>query len=124
MVKDPSHTCEHSASRPWLLALTFVALTAAPQFASPLFAGDNPEWKSAKIIVEEKCKSCHGFDGLAEEESWPNLNCQNRGYLYSRMMHLRSEKGHEVDDSLKGLNLSEIGKLADYYASQPCKTRF
>jgi cytochrome c553 len=124
MVKDFSHTGKHGVSNPWLLALTFVALTAAPQFVPTLLAEDNPEWEAAREIVEQKCKSCHGFDGLAEEESWPNLNCQNRGYLYSRMMHLRSEKGHEVDDSLKGLNLSEIGKLADYYASQPCKTRF
>lgn len=115
---------KYRANSPGLFAPILLFLAVSFAFVPFSHADEDLERAEAKAIIGDKCKSCHGFDGLAEEESWPNLNCQNRGYLYSRMLHLRSSKGHEIDDSLKGLDLSEIGKLADYYASQPCKKRY
>lgn len=75
----------------------------------------------SKEIIHNHCKSCHGEDGIAKVESWPNLACQNRGYLSSRMMHLQLNDEHSVDDTIKDLSFSEIDYIAHYYAEQPCK---
>ena len=78
-----------------------------------------PAWE----IVTNECKSCHGLDGRAASDSWPNLNCQNRGYLYSRLLHLREGNDHHIDNSVTKLTVQQISAIADYYASQPCKKR-
>lgn len=80
---------------------------------------ENPAAK----IIRSNCKSCHGEDGVAKVESWPNLSCQNRGYLYSRLLHLQSNDEHSVDDGIKQLSFSDIDYISHYYAEQPCRAR-
>jgi cytochrome c553 len=90
-------------------------------------------WSNATVAVEQQnpaakiirsnCKSCHGEDGIAKVESWPNLSCQNRGYLYSRLLHLQNNDEHAVDDGIKQLSISDIDYISHYYAEQPCTPR-
>ncbi len=70
--------------------------------------------------LRENCAGCHGIDGKAKVESWPNLACQNRGYLYSRLLFLRREKDHDIDERVKGLSLSDIDDISRYYSELKC----
>lgn len=71
-------------------------------------------------IIQNNCRGCHGPDGKAKVESWPNLNCQNRGYLYSRLMNLKGDSDHDIDDKVKSLTITETDEISRYYSEQPC----
>ena len=71
-------------------------------------------------IIQDNCRGCHGADGNAKVESWPNLNCQNRGYLYSRLMNLKRDNDHDIDDKVKSLSITEIDEISRYYSEQKC----
>jgi len=74
----------------------------------------------AEKIVENSCHSCHGYDGKAKVEYWPNIGCQNRGYLYTKLIEFRRSDEHAIDKRIKNLTTSEIAQLANYYAEQGC----
>lgn len=94
------------------IAILLLALPLLPSAADP------PE--AVEPVIRETCKSCHGYDGVAGSESWPNLCSQNRGYLYSRLMHFKSSADHAIDKTVRGLTMEQIGHIADYYGSMPC----
>jgi len=75
---------------------------------------------ASEPIINKNCKTCHGLDGIAKTESWPHLACQNRGYLYIRMLALRHSNDHSIDDRIKSLSLKEIDAISQYYAEQKC----
>lgn len=74
----------------------------------------------AEKIIENNCRSCHGVEGKAKVESWPNLVCQNRGYLYDRMLAFRHNNEHDIDKTIKSLSLSQIDEISRYYAELKC----
>ncbi|MFT6791120.1 MAG: cytochrome c553 [Cellvibrionaceae bacterium] len=74
----------------------------------------------AEKRIENNCRSCHGVDGKAEAESWPNLICQNRGYLYNRMITLKHNNEHDIDKTIKDLSLMEIDAISRYYSKLEC----
>ena len=72
------------------------------------------------LLIAAKCSGCHGNDGVAQAESWPNLACQKRGYLYSRLLHLKTSKDHHIDKSVTELGMAQIAEIAEYYSALPC----
>lgn len=74
----------------------------------------------AEEIIRNNCKQCHGTNGRAKVESWPNIGCQNRGYLYSRLMRFQRNNDHDIDDRVKSLSIIEVGEISRYYAEQKC----
>jgi len=98
-----------------------LCLLLIPILTSILVAGY--VYADSEEIIQINCRSCHGIDGRAEEENWPNLNCQNRGYLYRRLMHLRREEDHNIDEQVKTLSITEIVEISRYYAEQKCYRR-
>ncbi|GAB5450970.1 MAG: hypothetical protein Hals2KO_12980 [Halioglobus sp.] len=96
-----------------IIAAMLFLLLAAPKSLSDQAA-------DAEKLALESCSSCHGLHGFTKVESWPHLNCQNRGYLYSRLLAFRQDPDHDIDKSVKDLSMTEINILSDYYASQKC----
>jgi cytochrome c553 len=99
-----------------ILALALVKLLLALSPAA-LAAGVETD---ISLLIAAKCSGCHGSDGVAKAESWPNLACQKRGYLYSRLLHLKSSKDHHIDKSVTELGMAQIAQIAEYYSSLPC----
>lgn len=93
---------------------------AALLLACPTLASAAEPHPAIEPIIREDCKSCHGYDGVAGSESWPNLCSQNRGYLYSRLMHFKNSTEHAIDGKVRELTMEQIGHIADYYGSKPC----
>ena len=94
-----------------LLVLTPL-LTTTPVISHAFTESEN--------IIQNNCRECHGTDGKAKVESWPNLNCQNRGYLYSRLMNLKRDSDHDIDDKVKSLSITEMDAISRYYSEQKC----
>ena len=78
---------------------------------------------SAETIIQNNCRTCHGVDGQATVESWPNLACQNRGYLYSRLIKLQSSSDHNIDEKIKELSMTEVDENSRYYSELKCPNR-
>lgn len=71
----------------------------------------------------KNCEQCHGVDGKAAIESWPNLACQNRGYLYARLLRLQNENDHDIDKRIKDLSIGEIDDISQHYSEIKCSER-
>ncbi|MCW8834945.1 MAG: c-type cytochrome [Rhodospirillales bacterium] len=80
-----------------------------------------------------RCESCHGVSGQSDNDNIPNLAGQNRTYLFNQITSFqRSVRGAEPQPGVHRLhpvmgrqavllNEDEMAKLADYYASLPCR---
>ena len=78
---------------------------------------DLPE---GSVLVQEKgCVACHGMDGRATAESYPNLNGQWERYLRLQLRAYRSgERDNVVMNGLAAtLTDEEIVALAEFYGS-------
>lgn len=95
-----------------IAGLLFLLLAAAKSSSDQV--------NDAEKLAMANCSSCHGLYGFTKVESWPNLNCQNRGYLYSRLLAFRRDSDHDIDKSVRDLSMTEINMLSEYYASQKC----
>ena len=104
----------HNTLRTLLFVLSF-GLVATAQGAG-IMKGDAAAGEGKAVT----CSACHGADGKATVESWPNLNCQNRGYLYSRLMNLKRDSDHDINDKVKSLSITEIDEISRYYSEQKC----
>ncbi|PVY76294.1 cytochrome c553 [Tamilnaduibacter salinus] len=70
------------------------------------------------------CASCHGHNGLAPIERYPNLAGQNRAYLVSALEAYRDgdRQGGQatlMQGPASNLSDEDIADLAAYYASLP-----
>jgi cytochrome c553 len=83
-------------------------------------ATEGHTFTASETIIQNNCRGCHGVDGKATVESWPNLACQNRGYLYSRLINLRHSNDHNIDVKVKILSLLEIDEISRYYSNFKC----
>jgi cytochrome c553 len=64
------------------------------------------------------CMACHGVNGISNNDIWPNLAGQKRGYLVKQIKAFRD--GDRVDmmmaPMVKSLSDTDIDNLADYYS--------
>lgn len=65
------------------------------------------------------CMACHGIAGVSNNDMWPNLAGQKRGYLIKTMKDYRDGKREDVmmTPMSKGLSDQDIEDIAMYYAS-------
>lgn len=65
------------------------------------------------------CMACHGIAGVSNNDMWPNLAGQKRGYLIKTMKDYRDGKREDVmmTPMSKGLSDQDIEDIAIYYAS-------
>lgn len=76
---------------------------------------------STERLIKDNCANCHGLDGQAVVENYPNLACQNYGYLYIRLIKLKQQSDHDIEKEVKSLSLSQINEVAKYFASISCR---
>ncbi|MBL4680306.1 MAG: cytochrome c [Pseudomonadales bacterium] len=64
------------------------------------------------------CMACHGMNGVSNNDIWPNLAGQKKGYLVNQIKAFRD--GGRVDlmmaPMVKSLSDQDIDDLAEYYS--------
>ena len=64
------------------------------------------------------CEACHGAAGISNNDQWPNLAGQKKGYLVAQLNAFRA--GKRIDQMMqpmtKALTDKEIDDLATYYS--------
>lgn len=85
-----------------------------------LAAASSHSLNDAEKIIQTNCSKCHGLYGITKVDTWPNLNCQNRGYLYHRLLKFRSHDDHDIDKAVKELSIADIDFISRYYSSKEC----
>jgi cytochrome c553 len=95
--------------------LNFVIACIFFTLATTSLAGDAVAGK-AKAAT---CASCHGANGISNNDMWPNLAGQKQGYLTSSIKAYRdgSRKNAMMSAMAKGLSDADIANLAAYYSS-------
>ncbi len=93
--------------------LSFVALTSAITF-SPTTAANS---EGAELAWKYHCVTCHGMQGRASSDRYPNINGQNVAYLVSRLRYFRDgvEPGNQMNAQAAPLSDDDITKLAEYF---------
>jgi len=95
----------------FLVACIFSTLATVSLAAEP-----DPAAGKAKSAT---CASCHGKNGISNNDIWPNLAGQKQGYLASSLKAYRdgSRKNAMMSAMAKGLSDKDIANLAAYYSS-------
>src|SRR5262245_36106041 len=67
------------------------------------------------------CAACHGFDGVGNDRSIPNLAGQNREYLMRQLMAFRNGQRQHPTMNFFAVQATreELEKIVDYYAALP-----
>lgn len=101
------------ATRSLLAAL---ALTAA----MPLHAAGDAAAGKAKSSL---CAACHGANGIAAIDTYPNLAGQNEKYLVDAINQYRNggRNNPMMKPMVASLSDDDVANLAAYFASQPGK---
>lgn len=97
---------------------TGITLALALISGSAMAAGDPVAGKSKSVI----CGACHGADGIAAIDGYPNLKGQNAAYIQSSLKAYRTKQrngGLAVVMQAQAMLLSDqdIENLAAYYSS-------
>ncbi len=76
------------------------------------------EADGAALAWKYHCVTCHGQNGIANSDRYPNLAGQNTAYLVSRLRYFRDgiEPGNQMNAQAAPLRDAEIERLADYYS--------
>ena len=81
----------------------------------PAHAGDIDAGRSKSLI----CVSCHGAEGVSDNEAWPNIAGQNEGYLIKQLKDYRAGRRSDPWMSSMAIALTnqDIEDLAAYLGS-------
>jgi cytochrome c553 len=92
-----------------------VSLAALLVFTLNSHAGDAEAGKTTSI----KCQACHGIEGISNNDAWPNLAGQKKGYLVAQLQAYRAgtRKDLMMTPLAKKLSDKQIDDLAAYFAS-------
>ncbi|GLO60187.1 cytochrome c biogenesis protein CcsB [Vibrio sp. MACH09] len=97
---------------------TGLLLATALFSASSMAAGDPVAGKAKSAI----CAACHGADGMALIDGYPNIKGQNSAYIQSSLKAYRSKQRNGglavvMQAQAMLLNDQDIENLAAYYSS-------
>ena len=78
---------------------------------------DNDE--GARLAFKYHCTTCHGQNGIASSDRYPNLAGQSVPYLVARLKYFRDgvERGNQMNGQAAPLSDADIEQLADYFNS-------
>ena len=95
------------------LILGLAALVVTSPFAQA--AGDSTAGRTVMV----KCQSCHGKDGLATNNSAPNIAGQKEDYLVKSLMAYKDgeRKSSMMWANVRNLSDEDIANVAAYYAA-------
>lgn len=97
---------------------TVALMTGALAISADVLAGDAAAGK-AKAGV---CSACHGVNGMAAANMYPNLAGQNKTYLISALKAYKNKQrsggmSAVMQGQAMALSDSDIENLAEYYSS-------
>lgn len=63
------------------------------------------------------CITCHGTQGVSNDQRYPNLAGQNVAYLVSRLRYFRDgvEHGNQMNGQAAPLSDDEITKISEFF---------
>ena len=95
-------------------AITRYLIVLLLAVSMPAFAGDIDAGRSKSLL----CVSCHGAEGVSDNEAWPNIAGQNVGYLIKQIQDYRAGRRNDPWMSPIATELSdqEIDDLATYFS--------
>ena len=95
--------------------LLLLAIFACPTAVAASETADVP---GSDLVWRHHCITCHGLNGVANSDRYPNLKGQNVIYLESRLKYFRAkeEPGNPMNAQASGLTDDEISKLAAYFS--------
>lgn len=101
--------------RPSRFVVVILALTMATGVTGPALAGD----PAAGREKANKCKTCHGLDGIGRLPQVPNLAGESTIYLEKQLKAFRDGTRHNEMMSIVAKDLSDedIADLAAWYES-------
>lgn len=81
-------------------------------------ASDSADVPGSDLVWRHHCITCHGLNGVANSDRYPNLKGQNAIYLEARLKYFRAreEPGNPMNAQAAGLTDDEITKLAAYFS--------
>jgi len=92
-----------------MLVIGILALTSFETALADAAAG------KAKAAI---CMACHGINGVSNNDMWPNLGGQKKGYLVKQIKAFRD--GGRIDlmmaPMVKSLSDTDIDNLSEYYS--------
>ena len=96
-------------------AILFLALAFANTKAVALT--DTSALPEAELAWRYHCTTCHGRNGIATSDRYPNLSGQNALYLEARLKSFRSreEPRNPMNAQAIGLTDDEISRLARFF---------
>lgn len=94
----------------YVISAAVMMLTATGTMAADIEAGK----KKAS-----SCAACHGANGISNNDVWPNLAGQKKGYLVKQLKDFRDGKRNDpmMSPMAKPLSDEDIENLAAYYSS-------
>jgi len=98
--------------------ITTALLTGALALSANVMAGDAAAGK-AKAAV---CGACHGANGMAASDMYPNLAGQNKTYMVNALKAYKSKQRNGgmavvMQGQAAGLSDADMDNLATYYNS-------
>ncbi len=99
-------------SRPHLAAAMVLMACAGTSVS----AGAEEE-DGARLAFKYHCTTCHGQNGVASSDRYPNLAGQPVPYLVSRLNYFRDgvERGNQMNAQAAPLSDEDIEKLAAFF---------
>jgi cytochrome c553 len=75
--------------------------------------------EGARLAFKYHCTTCHGQNGIASSDRYPNLAGQSVPYLVARLKYFRdgTERGNQMNGQAAPLSDDDIEKLAAYFNS-------
>ena len=92
--------------------------------AGMLFAGHAlAAGPTAAALVNDRCSTCHGLEGIATSPIFPSLAAQNQDYLVKQMKDFKSKRraSEIMAPQVADLSDESIAALATYFSSKSAK---
>ena len=98
----------------WLAAALILMVSAG---SSAVASADEED--GARLAFKYHCTTCHGQNGVASSDRYPNLAGQPVPYLVSRLKYFREglELGNQMNAQAAPLSDEDIEKLAAFFNS-------
>ena len=73
---------------------------------------------ASEKVKAATCISCHGVAGISNNDIWPNLAGQKRGYLIKQIKAFRDGDRNDpmMAAMVKSLSDDDVNNLADFYS--------
>ena len=89
-----------------------LVILAVLAFPTPTFAGDIADGKVKAV----RCMTCHGEMGISDNDLWPNLAGQKKGYLIKQIKAFQDDHPM-IGRFMKPLSDADVETIAAYFNS-------